>query len=520
MVNKYKRLRNTVIGAAFMRKKFRLLLLLLCISSLAKGGGECCNEQTPFNDLIDCIFTYFYEFNYPFVMEYPGYTPAQFKRELKWSGGRQLVSCDCFFNLVAESAAMAQQRLFAKRNQWVDDALVPKEASKCPVMAQAMLVPQDVKVVVIGDLHGNVHSLARTIRRLQVIELVDAQGIVAQNGLVVITGDLGDRGRYSMETWYLALRFKMLNPERVIILQGNHENQSDVEYPSPFKLYGFEAELKAKFFPDDPGATRPQKEMNKLFGLLPQALFIGVNDGIFPVSFVQLCHAGLGCMPIQEGTAIELLEMKSLLAKAAEQPVYTSCFQAYPDLIQQSGFTWDGFTADSANLVIQASSRGRGFIYPGEWVNTYLARLSEPRKFCVCGIVRGHDHIANGVNYLKFSPNRVNAHELYSNWEDFRESRLFVPGNSEDGYPICTITSQSDVFRCDAFGVLTFDTGVSVWEIFPRVFAPVANAYSFGNRFRWKNKQKDEESFDFIGYDSIDDSDRNDNQSPLVEVFE
>ena len=74
--------------------------------------------------------------------------------------------------------------------------------------------PQTVnRIVVVGDLHGDVESL---IHILSGSEVMDADRIV-------FLGDYGDRGTNSAEVYYLTLKLKVKYGSRIIMLRGNHE---------------------------------------------------------------------------------------------------------------------------------------------------------------------------------------------------------------------------------------------------------------------------------------------------------
>ena len=68
------------------------------------------------------------------------------------------------------------------------------------------------RIVVVGDLHGDVESL---IHILSESEVLNADRIV-------FLGDYGDRGTNSAEVYYLTLKLKVKYGSRIIMLRGNH----------------------------------------------------------------------------------------------------------------------------------------------------------------------------------------------------------------------------------------------------------------------------------------------------------
>ena len=69
------------------------------------------------------------------------------------------------------------------------------------------------RIIVVGDLHGDVESL---IHILSESEVLNADKIV-------FLGDYGDRGTNSAEVYYLTLKLKVKYGSRIIMLRGNHE---------------------------------------------------------------------------------------------------------------------------------------------------------------------------------------------------------------------------------------------------------------------------------------------------------
>jgi protein phosphatase len=83
--------------------------------------------------------------------------------------------------------------------------------------------PQTVKkVIVVGDIHGDLESLVHILKD---IEAINADRIV-------FLGDYGDRGSESVEVYYVLLNLKKLKTsegkEKIIMLRGNHEGPPDM----------------------------------------------------------------------------------------------------------------------------------------------------------------------------------------------------------------------------------------------------------------------------------------------------
>lgn len=90
----------------------------------------------------------------------------------------------------------------------------------------------DSKVVVVGDVHGQLHDL---------LFLLKDAGFPSRNQFYVFNGDYVDRGAWGLETFLVLLSWKVLMPDRVFLLRGNHESKYCTS------MYGFEKEVLTKY---------------------------------------------------------------------------------------------------------------------------------------------------------------------------------------------------------------------------------------------------------------------------------
>ncbi|XP_019056233.1 PREDICTED: serine/threonine-protein phosphatase 7 [Tarenaya hassleriana] len=90
----------------------------------------------------------------------------------------------------------------------------------------------DSTVVVVGDVHGQLHDL---------LFLLKDAGFPCHNRFFVFNGDYVDRGAWGLETFLLLLAWKVLMPNRVYLLRGNHESKYCTS------VYGFEKEVLTKY---------------------------------------------------------------------------------------------------------------------------------------------------------------------------------------------------------------------------------------------------------------------------------
>jgi diadenosine tetraphosphatase ApaH/serine/threonine PP2A family protein phosphatase len=134
------------------------------------------------------------------------------------------------------------------------------------VSEEPNVVPMPSPVVIAGDVHGQFYDVMR---------LFEVAGGCPENRMLFL-GDIVDRGYYSVETLTLLLLLKVLYPDRIIILRGNHECRTTSEN------YGFRDEIVRKF-----GRTDIWKAACDVFDYLPIAALIDgrafcVHGGLSP----------------------------------------------------------------------------------------------------------------------------------------------------------------------------------------------------------------------------------------------
>lgn len=107
-------------------------------------------------------------------------------------------------------------------------------------------LPPSGRAIIIGDLHGDLESLTHIIKNSGFLEKTRK----GENVHLIFLGDYGDRGPASLEVFYVVLKLKVLYPDKVILMRGNHEGPEDlrpVPHDLPVKLkqkYGEEAGAK------------------------------------------------------------------------------------------------------------------------------------------------------------------------------------------------------------------------------------------------------------------------------------
>jgi predicted phosphodiesterase len=120
------------------------------------------------------------------------------------------VQCKDFTRLVEETV-----QLLAKENGQVGNFNVIGRLAEIKPFGQA---------VIISDLHGDLESLIRILKETSFLQKMNQ----SKKTCLIFLGDYGDRGIYSAEVYYVVLKLKLLFPEQVILMRGNHEGPEDL----------------------------------------------------------------------------------------------------------------------------------------------------------------------------------------------------------------------------------------------------------------------------------------------------
>ena len=164
------------------------------------------------------------------------------------------------------------------------------------LFVQRLVVDNNNEIVIISDLHGDAHSPIEYLKDLKSKNYFDDNFKITKNAYIVFTGDYSDRGPNGAEALYTAMKLKIANPERVIMLRGNHEafdlNKNSGSYASS-GMVGFTKELRRKF---GYSLDTFKKKIITVYDLLPSALYIGTPvetpDGQNIIKYALICHGG------------------------------------------------------------------------------------------------------------------------------------------------------------------------------------------------------------------------------------
>lgn len=323
----------------------------------------------------------------------------------------------------------------------------------------AKITTQEKHIILIGDLHGNSRALRHILFELYNKKLLNKDGILDSDILIIFTGDLADRGTKGPEVWDIALTLKSLNNNQVFILRGNHET-------IPVANYGnFLLQLERL---TDCSKELITSSLKKLFSQLPLCLLLGIapqprkDTPETPYRFLMFCHGGIDPL-INTKRLIQLLIQKH---KSGNQDTLSlPAHHHNPDL---SGLLWTDFRANYTDDELPArtlSPRGAGI----HLLNSSAAmeffdehESGHPRHtYILDALLRGHQHL-NGIGRLKTQAQPEQDWSLLAN----EESEIILPAS------IYTCTSSTRwVFDRDNYTVsyahISFDGENRQWTLIP-----------------------------------------------------
>lgn len=274
---------------------------------------------------------------------------------------------------------------------WFTTAEVPFEP-----FAEKVVLPPGTKVLLQGDLHGDIRSFIQLLESWNQKKWVSGFKVVDPNLHVFFLGDYTDRGLYGVEVLYTLLRLRLENPEQVHLLRGNHEDVSLVS------RYGFLAEGSAKY-----GKAFDAAKILRAYDFLPVVCYLGSGS-----DFVQLCHGGMepGYSPrdllAAAGTnrfqRLGELKQQAFVAKnpnwlggetkaAADARRYYKDFKPMaPTVPTTLGFMWNDFTVFNDEPGF-AENPDRAFVY-GKSAVAFLLSEAGGTAAKVHAVIRAHQH--------------------------------------------------------------------------------------------------------------------------------
>lgn len=298
--------------------------------------------------------------------------------------------------------------------------------------AEKLTLPPGDRVVLMGDLHGDIRSLMAVLGQLQARHWLDGFAVSAPEVHLAFLGDYTDRGQYGVEVLYTLMRLKDANPGHVHLVRGNHEDISLVA------RYGFLAEGEAKY-----GNTFNSSRLLRAYDFLPVALYLGSGS-----DFVQMCHGGMepgfdpAALLASPGTnRFQLLgalrqarflkahpgwlagDAGSASAAVREFEDFTPTAPTSPTTL---GFLWNDFTVFSDEPAFSRNP-DRAFVYGRPAVEGLLQEASRGGAK-VHAVIRAHQHSAVPNPMMR---RLMASHGVFRHWQETSSAAAMTAAPSD-----------------------------------------------------------------------------------------
>lgn len=212
--------------------------------------------------------------------------------------------------------------------------------------------------VVVGDIHGNIDDLLR---------IFEKRGYPPTTNYLFL-GDYVDRGTHSIEVIILLFCLKILYPDSLYMIRGNHECQSVTT------VYGFKKDCSLRFkSSDDYSGFSIYEEGNKVYKKFMKCFMY--------LSYVAVINDSYFCVHGGISPYLESLDDIDELYK----PMISADSELATDLVWSDPLkSADGF---------QHSTRGAGYYFNDKKLNKFLKRNGLKK------LIRSHESCMDGVDF-------------------------------------------------------------------------------------------------------------------------
>ncbi|MFC1841662.1 metallophosphoesterase family protein [Candidatus Dependentiae bacterium] len=336
--------------------------------------------------------------------------------------------------------------------------------------AQKIIVAPDTKIILHADIHADIHSLIAFLSDLKKRGYLDNNfKIIPKNVILLFSGDYTDRGYYGAEVLSTIMKLKTANPEKVILLRGNHE---DIGLNG---RYGLDKELRIKF------GKFPFEELQLVYNLMPSVVYIGIEG---TPNYAMFCHGGIEprfnpAKLFSKKTKIAYRwiklddSLKKEFKKLIKQAFGDEKYKEYTNVknITTNGFIWGDFSLIGEDKPYVESSKRKSLIldFNHELTKQFLEYCSSKGKYEIRIIIRGHQH------YPPLMTKMLENHGIYNlssddQWDDCKKLKLEVPQ-----YSVWTINvspaafyGKLDKYKYDTYAILTLKKNFEDWTLEPK----------------------------------------------------
>lgn len=246
-------------------------------------------------------------------------------------------------------------------------------------------IPKDVKtVVIVGDLHGDLSSLAHIVRK---------NGLPGPHTAFVFNGDMVDRGIRGGEVLYFILQLLLQYPKRVFINRGNHEDTF------LNAAYGFKDELYTKYGVANGRVLRDS--LSRLYTSIPLCCWDSSTKTFISHAGPPLLLPGPNTPFFNGNRSFQPWGDISSIKRR-------SCVRTTADALMEA-LTWSDPHPDPTMTGLQVNgSRGAGLCYGTDVLEQWMEAVG------VATFVRSHQCIQFGSERTALQSSSRSSHTVFS----------------------------------------------------------------------------------------------------------
>ena len=279
------------------------------------------------------------------------------------------------------------------------------KVSKLPCIAK-LIVPQNTRVEIIGDIHGEMDTMEAIFHSLKNKNLINELMYIPDNARIIFLGDYTDRGDFNLQVLESALILSAKNPDKVFLLKGNHE--FDITKQNSEVL----AEIKEMERKDIRARNILLSNIIKVYEFMPVGMFVGLQ-GQSQTPFYFLAHGGPDIRYDysdflnlhNENLCFWMLTIEDILKTTKTQELFENIYKQIaqnPEIINALklytieslafGFLWNDIIDFSCAFPIFKGHRGPSCIALGAKFIQYFLESFTNENVKIVGLIRGHQH--------------------------------------------------------------------------------------------------------------------------------
>lgn len=341
---------------------------------------------------------------------------------------------------------------------------------------QKLTLYPGARVGIHGDFHGDIQSLNDFVQTWINEGYIDnSLAIIDPNFYILLLGDYVDRGSHGLEVQHLVYQLKIINPDKVFLARGNHEDfltQSQ---------YGFYSELFKKFNSDCDVAVPVMSHLSFTYDFLPLCIYVTSPDII---DTIQCCHGGfeLGHNPhelldqenvthefvstLHKDKVLSELRLSDIRKKLSDNLEQTN-------LSSDNGWMWSDFDPKKYSETVQTTRGTENALEIGEIPTKEILAAYSNNRHAFRMVIRAHQHSNKKMN------DRILNRDGLSHPDDRGIGKLWIddlPIHKQeaerlDDVPVITfsvsprVACYKDYKNEDVFGLLTIAPKYEDWRL-------------------------------------------------------